>query len=69
MGDLGEGVHAGVRATRAVEPQRLFGDFCKGSLDEILDGVPARLGLPTAVGTAVVSDGEFQTHKKGVLVK
>jgi hypothetical protein len=43
MGDLREGVHAGVGAARAVQPQRLFSHLLQRALDDVLHRVSAHL--------------------------
>lgn len=62
VGDLAEGVDAGVGASGAVETDRFFGDFPKGFFDEFLDGNAVGLNLPTGEGSAVIGDGEFEVH-------
>lgn len=62
VGDLGEGVDAGIGAAGAVDAHGLLGDFGGGGLEEILNGVAAGLGLPAVVRAAVVGEGELEAH-------
>ena len=64
VGDLAEGVDAGIGAAGAGESDFLvgFGDCGEGGFELVLDGVGVGLGLPTAVGGAVVGEGDFEAH-------
>ncbi|MEY4524791.1 MAG: hypothetical protein RIR57_161 [Bacteroidota bacterium] len=62
MGDLREGVDAGIRAARAIEPQRLFRNLGQGLRDEILHGVSTDLRLPAVIRASVVGNGEFESQ-------
>ena len=57
---LAKCVHPGVRPSRAMDAQFFPEHLGEGGLDPILDGVAARLALPTRVASAVVGDDEFK---------
>ena len=57
VGDLANGVDAGVGAAAAVDGDRLGEDGGGGGFEDVLDGAAAGLGLPAAEGSAVVGDG------------
>ena len=54
--DLSQRVHAGVRATRAVERRRLAAERCYRRFNRTLHGRNAGLALPTGEGRSVVFD-------------
>ena len=59
-GDLGEGMDAGVGATRALRQGRFAGNAAEGGLQLALDGGFAGLDLPAAEFGAVVGEGELE---------
>ena len=60
MGDLSEGVDAGIGAACAVDEDFFLGDLAGGFGDGALNGRLARLDLPAVEGGAVVGNGEFE---------
>lgn len=56
VGDLSEGVYAGVSAARGGEADRMAQDDFDGPLDERLDRLTIRLNLPTRIIGSVVRD-------------
>ena len=60
MGDLREGMDAGIGAACAVDEDFFLGDLAGGFSDGALDGRLAGLDLPAVEGGAVVGDGEFE---------
>ena len=64
MCDLSERVDAGIGTARSVESEWFLGDDGEGVFDLFLDGVAIGLDLPAAEGSAVVGDGEFESHRK-----
>jgi len=62
VGDLAEGVDAGVGAAGAVKADRFLGDVRHGGFDTLLDGVGIGLDLPAAEVGAVVGDGKLKMH-------
>ena len=63
VGDLAEGVHAGVGATASVEAKGFLGDGGEGLFDQFLNGLGIGLDLPTAKAGAVIGDSEFEMHE------
>ena len=57
---LAKCVHPGVRPARAMDAQFFSEHLSEGGLHPILDGVAARLALPTCKAGAVVGDDEFE---------
>ena len=60
MGDLAEGVDAGIGAACAVDEDFFLSDLAGGFGDGALDGRLGGLDLPAVEGGAVVGDGEFE---------
>jgi hypothetical protein len=59
MGALAKRMGAGISPARTMHSDLFSGDLDKCSLDPILNGVAARLTLPTAEALAVVGDDQF----------
>jgi len=64
-GYLGNGVHTGVGASRALGQRRFAGDAVEGSLEFALDSGIPRLYLPAVKIGAVVSEGELPGLRSG----
>ena len=59
-GDLGESVHSGVGASRALGQQPLAGEAFDGLGQRSLNGGLAGLHLPAVVGGTIVGESEFE---------
>src|SRR6185437_15454719 len=59
VGNLSEGVHAGIGAARAVDANRLAADRLDRCLQRALHRGAIVLDLPAAIRRAVIFDGQF----------
>ena len=65
VGDLGEGVDAGVGAAGAVDDDASGGDFLESGFEMILDCGATGLALPATEGATVVGDDDFEAESGG----
>ncbi len=64
MGNLAQGVNAGIGAPGAQQDDFFMTDFTENILEDFLNRRTHRLNLPTMVMSAAVLDGEFDVALK-----